>query len=471
MKMKLLIPIMLFWSGILQAQVMLDLAQSRELALQNSKELGISESQREKAAFDVLAYKANYLPELSVVGMGLYHQKKYEYKIKGGYLPTYKPDAGGNMIPDVMVNPETGQPVTGADGTPLFNTYAFLPDIGLHLSLRGVYAAGVQLEQPVYMGGKVRTAYLMARVGEDLAGENVRYNRSEIILETDKAYWQLLRVREQVAAALKYRETVQFLLKDLQNAQAVGMSTVNDVLKAQVRYNEADLMVQKARNGEALARMNLCRILGLGLQTEVQITDSLSDVVDPQLWKWDSSVMQRPEYSMLKYEVDLKERQMKLTRADYLPQIGITAGYGYAGGLKLNGQEERGASFTAMAAVRIPVFNWGEGRNKFRSARIEQEISQMNLEKSADLMRLEVASTRFNVQDAVKRVVMARNALAQACENLKVSSGQYQVGMESLTSLLEAQAQWQQAWSQWIDAKALLRQSESEYLKAIGRLE
>lgn len=471
MKMKLLIPVLLFWSGILQAQVMLDLAQSRELALQNSKELSISESQREKAAFDVLAYKANYLPKLSVVGLGLYHQKKYEYKIKGGYLPTYKPDAGGNMIPDVMVNPETGQPVTGADGTPLFNTYAFLPDIGLHLSLRGVYAAGVQLEQPVYMGGKVRTAYLMSKMGEELAGENVRYNRSEIILETDKAYWQLLRVREQVAAALKYRETVMVLLKDLQNAQTVGMSTMNDVLKAQVRYNEADLMVQKARNGETLARMNLCRILGLGLQTEVQITDSLSDVVDLQLWKWDSSVMQRPEYTMLKYDVDLKERQMQLTRSDYLPQIGISAGYGYAGGIKLNGQDERGASFTAMAAVRIPVFNWGEGRNKFRSARIEQEISQMNLEKSANLMRLEVASTRFNVQDAVTRVVMARNALAQARENLKVSSDQYQVGMESLTSLLEAQAQWQQAWSQWIDAKALLRQSESEYLKAIGRLE
>lgn len=471
MKIKLLVPMLLFWPGILQAQVILDLEQCRELALQNSKELGISESRQEKAAFDVLSYKANYLPKLSVVGLGLYHQKKYEYKIKGGYLPTYKPDAEGNMVPNVMINPETGHPVTGADGTPVFNEYAFLPDIGLQLKLRGVYAAGVQLEQPVYMGGKVKTAYLMAKVGEDLAGENVRYNRSEVVLETDKAYWQLLRVREQVAAAVKYRETVKALLKDLQESQAVGMTTVNDVLKAQVRYNEADLMVQQARNGETLARMNLCRILGLGLYTNLQVTDSLSDTVDPQLWKWDSSVMQRPDYNMLRYEVDLKERQTKLTRSDYLPQVGLSAGYGYAGGIKLNGQDEKGASFTAMAAVRIPVFNWGEGRNKFRAARIDQEISQMNLEKSVDLMRLEVASTRFNVQDAETRVVMARNALTQASENLKVSSDQYQVGMESLTSLLEAQAQWQQAWSQWIDAKALLHQSESEYLKAIGRLE
>ena len=33
-------------------------------------------------------------------------------------------------------------------------------------------------------------------------------------------------------------------------------------------------------------------------------------------------------------------------------------------------------------------------------------------------------------------------------ENLKISNDQYQVGMENLTALLEAQAQWQETWSQ-----------------------
>ena len=65
---------------------------------------------------------------------------------------------------------------------------------------------------------------------------------------------------------------------------------------------------------------------------------------------------------------------------------------------------------------------------------------------------------------------MAKNALDQARENLKISDDQYRVGLESLTNLLEAQAQWQEAWSQWIDAKAMLHLSESQYLKAIGKL-
>ena len=89
----------------------------------------------------------------------------------------------------------------------------------------------------------------MAQLGEDIAVENIRLSRSEIVVATDEAYWQLLRVGEQVSAAEKYRQVVKELLQNLRDAQVVGMATPNDVLKAQVRYNEAGLMLQKAQNG------------------------------------------------------------------------------------------------------------------------------------------------------------------------------------------------------------------------------
>lgn len=453
------------------AQVDLSLGMCREMALQNSKEVNIAGKQQEKAAYDVKMYRADYLPKISAVGLGLYNQKKYNYKLKGGYLPTYKPGADGQLEPNVMIDPQTQSPVIGPDGNPVFNSYAFLPDIKLQLGLRGVYSAGVQVEQPIYMGGKVRTAHEMAKVGEDIARENIRLSRSDMLLETDQAYWQVVRIGEQASAALKYREVVKELVKNLQDAQTVGMTTSNDVLKAQVRLNEADLMVQQAQNGYILAQMNLCRLIGLDLQTRLNLLDSLSETVNPVIWTLDSAVSQRADYQMLMRQVDLKERQVALDRADFLPQIGVTAGYGYGGGLKLNGDDEASATFTAMAGVKIPVFHWGEGKNKIRSARMEEEISRLNLEKSSALMELEIVSSRFSLRDAQTRVVMARNALAQASENLKTSTDQYQVGMEDLTSLLEAQAQWQQMWSQWIDAKASLHLSEASYLKAIGKLE
>lgn len=39
-----------------------------------------------------------------------------------------------------------------------------------------------------------------------------------------------------------------------------GMASTNDLLKAQVKENEAELLVSKATNGLALSSMNLCRV-------------------------------------------------------------------------------------------------------------------------------------------------------------------------------------------------------------------
>lgn len=109
-------------------------------------------------------------------------------------------------------------------------------------------------------------------------------------------------------------------------------------------------------------------------------------------------------------------------------------------------------------------------RNKVKAARSEQEISELKKEDMVQLMQLEAARARFNVEDAVSRVEMTRKSLLQAEENLTVSKNRYEVGMENLTNYMEAQAQWQKAWSDWIDAKAELRLSETHYLKATGRL-
>ncbi len=311
----------------------------------------------------------------------------------------------------------------------------------------------------------------MAEIGGKLAAENVRLNRAEVLLQTEQAYWQLLQVEEQVLATMKYKEVVSELLKDLKEAQEVGMVTSNETLKAVVRYNEADLMLQKAQNGRTLARMNLCRLLGLDLDTEICVQDSLTEDIPAEVWRLDSTILHRPDFQLLEFEMELKTEQIALERSDFLPHLGMSIGCGYSGGVKLNGENETGTTWTALAALKIPVFHWGEGRNKIRSAKMDEEISRLTLEKSSDLMRLEVHAARFNLQDAQTRVNMARHALCQAVENLKVSRDQYQVGTENLAALLEAQAQWQKMWSQWIGAKAKLHLGVAIYLKSIGKLE
>ncbi len=453
-------------------EIVLNLQKCREMAVENSKKMQVAAEQQKKAGYDWKSYRANFLPKISGSGLYAYMHKKMNYKIDGGYLPVYQSSDVGQAIPlnSMQLGPD-GKPVMGADGLPLFKQYAFLPDIELALGLRNVYSVGVMLEQPVYMGGKVRSAFKMASIGKEMAELNVHSSRAQVLTESDEAYWQYVRVKEQLKSAEKYLEVVSELVKNVTDAIETGMASQNDLLKAQVKQNEAELLVSKANNGVALSRMNLCRVIGVDLYSQVDVNDSLCAESTLNLLDMGNDITARPEYNLLEKQVELKSKEVALTRADFLPQLGVSASYAYGDGISLNGESDGVASFAAVASLKIPIYHWGEGRNKVKVVKAEQEMARLQQEELSQMMQLEVAKTRFNVEDAAARVKMTEKSLSQAEENLQVSRNRYEVGMETITNYMEAQAQWQKAWSDAIDARAELRLSETYYLKATGKLQ
>lgn len=455
---------LLLVGGLWGQEIELNLPKCRKMALAYSRKLQSAEQQELKAGYEKKSYRANFLPRISAKGLYAYVQHKAEYRIDGGYLPVFQTDAQGK--PDWS----SGIKLMAPDGTPVFKQYAFLPDIDLSLEINA-YTVGIMLEQPLYTGGKVRSAFRMASVGKELAALHVRYSRLAVITEADEAYWQYLRVKEQAEAARKYLEVVKELVRNVTDAMQTGMAARNDLLKAQVRQNEAELMVQKAANGLALSGMNLCRVIGVELHSALIVSDSLPDEIFPAVLAVQDDITARPEYGMLEKQVELKEKQVALTRSDFLPQLGVSATYGYGDGVKLNGMSDAGSAFVAMASLKIPVYHWGEGRHKVKAVRAEKEMARLKQEETAQAMQLELAQARFNVENAAAQVKLTHQSLIQAEENLQVSKNRFEVGMETLTDYMEAQAQWQKAWSYWIDARAELQLNGTYYLKAAGRLE
>lgn len=452
--------------------IVLDLQKCRTMAVENSKKLQAVAEQQKKVGYTWKSYKANFLPKISGTGLYAYMHKKMNYEIDGGYLPVYQSEDVGQAIPlhSMQLGPD-GKPVMGVDGMPVFKQYAFLPDIELALGLRNVYSVGVILEQPVYMGGKVRSAFKMASIGKEMAELNVHSSRVQVLVEADEAYWQYVRVKEQLKSAEKYLEVVSELVKNVMNAIETGMASQNDLLKAQVKQNEAELLVSKASNGVALSRMNLCRVIGVDLYSQVDANDSLCAEPVLNLANMGNDITSRPEYNLLEKQVELKSNEIALTRSDFLPQLGVSASYTYGDGISLNGESEGIASFAAVASLKIPIYHWGEGRNKVKAMKAEKEMARLQQEELSQMMQLEVAKMRFNVENVAVRVRMTEKSLNQAEENLQVSRNRYEVGMETITNYMEAQAQWQKAWSDAIDARAELRLSETYYLKAIGKLQ
>jgi outer membrane protein TolC len=448
------------------AQEQLTLKQAREMALRKSENLKLAGKQLEKAELQKSAVRTLRLPNFSATATGIYQDNDFEMEL---ILPTQKPNLlTGEMEPNIMANPATGEPVIGSDGNPVFNMYAWLP---LNVSLSGTYLAGVMMEQPVYTGGKINAGNKMADIGIEMAGENRELQQMNTIAEADNAYWIYISVSQKVKLAMQAVDMLAKLVDKARDAHEVGMSGRNDLLKAQVEYNKAMLDLQKAQNGLELSRMNLCRVTGLALNTAIMAVDTtISVTLQDGIVSENEIFSQRPEYRLLQKNIDMQEQQIRMAQADFLPTAGIQAGYNHIGGIEFSGTEFSNTSLNVLASVKIPLFHWCEGMKKISTAKIDKEMSELELEKNKQLLQLEAEQSRLNLQLARERIQINITALEQAEENLRVARDNYELGMETITELLIAQTQWQQAFSELIDSKTDFKIKETAWLKATGKL-
>ncbi len=443
------------------AQQRLTLDECREMAIEHNFNLK-SSNEKIAASEDIFAaYKTNNLPNISLSGNYLYTTASFTETISGGYLPTFSPDATtGELVPNIVG--------TSADGSPIFSSYAYMPDMLFDFDFNSIFNFGALVTQPIYMGGKISNAIKLASVGVSVAKLDRKRTESEVIIEVDEAFYTTIKVEEMLVAAERYQEVVEEFHRQISNVANVGMAKRNDVMKVEVKLNEAKLMTRKAENALRLSRMNLCYSVGLPLSThDVELVDHFD--MDQRIASRELDITSRPEYAMLEHQIDAKELEVKLSRSEFLPSVSALVSGGYANGIQINSNPLLNtASFSGGVMVNVPIFHWGEGRRKTSAARREVEIARNQFEDLSQRMTLELMQSINNYEESVLEVELMEQSVAQAEENMRLCGNQFRVGMETIADYLESQALWQKAMSDLVDAKSSQRLSYSKYLKSRG---
>jgi outer membrane protein TolC len=280
----------------------------------------------------------------------------------------------------------------------------------------------------------------------------------------------VVRAQEMTKVAQRYHELLTELMKNVESAYRHGLKSKNDVLKVQVKLNESELMLRKAENACRLASMNLCHYLGRSLLTTVTVAEGFEELEAEQVHT-DGNIVNRPEYEMLNRRVAISQQQVKLNRSELLPKVGVQGAYTYVHGLELNDRTLMdNGSFSILLNVNIPLFHFGERMNKVRAAKAQLEQYQLEQQSQNELMELELAQAQNNLEEARLEREIADRSLQQAEENLRVSGKEYEVGLETLSDHLEAQALWQQAYATQVDARYQCYLQGIAYQKASGRL-
>ena len=125
---------------------------------------------------------------------------------------------------------------------------------------------------------------------------------------------------------------------------------------------------------------------------------------------------------------------------------------------------------SAIATLKIPIFHWGEGRNKVKQAKEQIKIAELELAHANDMINLNIQVALNRIDEASQLKTMCKSAIVQADENLRVSTNHYKAGMEPLSDLLEAQTVWQKAYNDYICSCIEEQLAHLNYLKVTGQL-
>ena len=361
--------------------------------------------------------------------------------------------------------------------------YAKDIDMGeMTLQLHGTWLAGLNITQPVFAGGKIVAANKLARIGVEINKEKLRQSRMQVIADVDNAYYTLVAVRSKVRMLESLGQQMLALFNQVELSVKAQMATENDLLRIDTKRSEIAYQLQKARNGEQLCMLALANVIGRGIDAEIVPSDTL--LITDQPAALDENISNRPELLMLEKQVEAMKQQVKMERANYLPTVGLSLGYTHYDNIKNKGvaqlgdgtlmpyvQDVNGNMLMAMVSVNIPICHWGAEVKKVKKAKLDVENARLSLQQNERAMQIEVRQAVQNVTDGYHMVQTAELGQRQADENLRVMRERFGVKMATMTDLLEAQAQWQQAHSNYIEAQTQYKIYETEYRRVTGRLE
>ena len=467
------------------AQRLLNLDSCRAMALRNNKQMSISRVKQEIAANVRKSARTKYLPHISALGGYEYTSK--EVSILNDDQKEALNSLGSNLKngivssvgPYAQILPAALQQRLGTD---LTNLASFL-DLGgqnivnaFRTDTRNLWAGAILLTQPVFMGGAIVAMNKLADAGEELAANSAEAKRQATLYHIDQAYWQVVSLRHKQKLAQGYLDLVKKLDGDVQKMIKEGVATRSDGLSVSVKVNEAEMAMLKVSDGLTLSKMLLCQLCGIPVDEQIVLaeeeTDNLETVeVTPQA-DFQQAMENRPELKMLQNMVDMGKQTTNILKAGNLPQVLLTGGYMVSNPNVFNGFEKKFAGvWNVGVLVRVPIWNWGDVAYKVRAAKGATTIATLQKEEAREKIELQVNQSAFKVNEANKKLEMAKASTDRAEENLRTANLGFSEGVISSTTVMEAQTAWLQAQSQKIDAEIDVKLSQVNLQKALGTLQ
>jgi outer membrane protein TolC len=298
------------------------------------------------------------------------------------------------------------------------------------------FQSQLTVEQILYDAGQTRNAVKSADLSRQMTGEDRRRTEMQVIAGVVRAYYGAVLAAESLKTAEQALRSAEADLTRAESIRTAGMSTDVDVLSIRVHLAAVtEQRIQRAADLE-VAKSALNDALGLPLDTGHVLATSLVPIDLPVLTlaslEKDASAT-RPEARQIHLAADLAKTQADSARSALLPQVTFRAAFEAD---RQRFVDRGGANWLASVGLHWNLFNGLADKARIEESSHWLERAHADEQRMDSAVQLEVRRAWADLRAARERIDVAKAAVAEAEESLRITQNRYESGMSNVTDLL-----------------------------------
>ena len=280
----------------------------------------------------------------------------------------------------------------------------------------------------------------------------------EIEFRVIRAYYEVLLAQKQLEVASQAQKTAQSIMERSQARFDSGLVVESDLLTAKVRLAGREQELIQARNMQELARAELNTAMGLPAGPAFDLTATLSEkaLPSPALEELEKQALEkRPDLRSITAQETAQQQSVAIAKSSFGPRVNAFAGWQLDNPTLFSGGG--GNNWLGGIELQMDLFQGGAKRAELSRQRALEEKMAAVKQNASDEARLEVRRAYYQTDASRQQIEVARAAIAQAQESLRINQDRYDSGLITITDLL--------------GAEEAARRSQTDYYEAIYRFQ
>lgn len=340
------------------------------------------------------------------------------------------------------------------------------------------YRGRADASMALYTGGRVESLVSSAKADKLAADAEFKAAAADVALDVARAYWNLVTAREAVRVVDQGLVRMSAYVSDVKARVDAGLLPPNDLLSAQAQRARQSVALIQAKNAASVAQSDLCRLVGLDLDTPITPTASLMTPIPSVASISALQINALTEQA----RAGRAERDALTKHAEAARATGDAAGSALRPQVNVSGGVEESrpnarivprvdafhSSWEAGVGVSWNLFDGGKSKADRAVAAAQATAFERRRDDFDAMLGVELRQRRGDVEAGNAALDASAEAVSAATEARRVISERFKAGVATSTDVLDAENALLEAELERTRLAASLRLSEARLLRAVG---